>query len=366
VQHVALLRRQMRFAALAAVDIVSLVAGAAVAIVSATLDAGYWALVYFQLSQQAVGVAGAWLASGWRPQWPPNMTGTRALLSFGAAYTGFGVLSYLSRNLDNVILGRAAGSTQLGFYAKAFSLLLLPVDRIRGPLASVVIPALSRLQDDAPRFRSYYLKAIATAVALGMPLVVFLFVFAEDAVLSVLGTQWRDSVPLFRILAPAAFLETFNTVGSWACVPFGRTGRLLKWQTVATAVMAAAFLVGVRWGAAGMAAAFTLSTIAVRPFAIAYLLRGSPVRPLDLLRALARPATASILAGLVVFGLHGRLFAGLRGVTLLSVAAPLFGACYLALLFSLPGGRRHLADLLVLAREFRWSAADYSSAWAAR
>jgi O-antigen/teichoic acid export membrane protein len=366
VQHVALLRRQMRFTALAVVDVASIAAGATTAIVSANLDAGYWALAYFQIVQQAVGVLGAWLASGWRPQWPPRLAGTRPLLSFGASYTGFGVLSYLSRNLDNVILGRVAGSAPLGLYTKAFSLLLLPVDRIRAPLAAVVVPALSRLQSDARRFRSYYLKAIASVVTFGMPLVVFLFVFAEDAILLVLGPQWRESVVLFRILAPAAFLETFNTVGSWACLPFGRTGRLLKWQVVATVVMVFAFVVGVRWGAVGMAVAFTVSTIAVRPFAILYLLRESPVRPIDLLHALARPASASVAAGLVLFAARGRFFPMMSGLMLFIVAVPLFVACYVLFLFSLPGGRQQIAELMLLLREFVFSPRKYSSAPAAR
>ena len=67
VQHSALLRRQMRFSALSAIDVVSTVIGLVTVVVSGVLGAGYWALVYQQVVQQAATAGGAWLACGWRP-----------------------------------------------------------------------------------------------------------------------------------------------------------------------------------------------------------------------------------------------------------------------------------------------------------
>jgi O-antigen/teichoic acid export membrane protein len=356
VQHSALLRREMRFTAVAMIELSSQAAGLVVAIAMAGLGWRYWALVGFQLVQNVVAAAGVWLATGWRPNWP-TVRGARPMLSFGAGLTVFNVLTYAVRNLDNVLLGYAAGATALGFYSKAYSLLLLPIDRVRSPLSAVVVPALSRLQHDALRFRSYFLSAITTIAAAGMPAVVFLFVLADQAILIVLGPRWEGSVILFRILAPAAFVETFNTVGSWSCLPRGRAGRLVRWQMFATIVMAAAFLVGVRWGAVGLAAAVSISTVALRLPAMFYLLNDDWVRPTDVLAALYRPAAASIVAGLTV-ALLRREMADLQGASLLMFAAPAFASVYVALLFVLPGGARHFAQLLSIAREvfpFGWA-----------
>ena len=65
------------------------------------------------------------------------------------------------------------------------------------------------------------------------------------------GLTRAQGIILARLFAPAAFVETFNTVGSWACMPFGRSARLVRWQIFATAVMATSFLVGARWGVLG-------------------------------------------------------------------------------------------------------------------
>jgi O-antigen/teichoic acid export membrane protein len=349
VQPTALLRRQMQFARLAAIDLTSLGIGLAVAVGSALSGAGYWSLVYFQLAQSATAAVGLWLACGWRPSLPVRSVRVRHLLSFGAGLTTFNALAYLSRTLDNVIIGRSAGSAALGLYLKSYSMLLLPVDRVRGPASAVVVPALSLLQADAARFRSYFLKAIMCVAAVGMPTVVFLFVFAREAVVLVLGAKWQESVPLFQVLAAAAFVETFNTVGGWACTPFGKSGRLIRWQIFATLVMVACFLIGARWGVLGVAIACSVSTVVLRVPGIPYLLKGSPVSPADLLRALARPACASIAAGIIIFWLRSGL--PVRGVFLLMTAAPVFGALYLGLWFVLPGGRAIGRELLIVVRD---------------
>jgi O-antigen/teichoic acid export membrane protein len=351
VQHSALLRRQLRFGATAVIDVGAHAVAAAAAILSAQLNAGYWALVVFQLSSSAAATTGAWIVCGWKPGWPPSFSGVRPLVSFGTGLTVFNTLAYLTRNLDNVILGRVAGAAALGFYTRAYSLLLMPVDRVRGPISAVVVPALARLQTDPQRFRAYFLKAITTVAAIGMPLVVFLFVFAEETVVLVLGAQWAQSVLLFRLLAPAAFVETFNTIGSWVCTPLGNASRLVRWQIVATIAMIAAFLVGAGWGAAGMAAAVSVATVALRAPATVYLLRGSPIRPQDLGLALCRPAIASIAAGGAVHAI-ALTAPALRFGSLLELvaAAALFAGLYLTLLFALPGGRRHLGDVAASLR----------------
>jgi O-antigen/teichoic acid export membrane protein len=351
VQHGALLRRQMRFAVMGTIEVAAGAAGLAVAIWSARRGAGYWSLVYQQLTQQAVATVCLWGASGWRPGRPATAEGVRPLLSFGAGMVGFNLLNYISRTLDNIIIGRVSGAAALGFYVKAYSLLLLPVDRVRGPVAAVVIPALSRLQDDPIRFRSYYLKALTAIAALGMPAVAFLFVVADDMVLLLLGPQWQESVVLFRILAPAAFVETFNTVGSWACLPFGRSGRLVRWQMFATAVTAAAFLTGAGWGAAGVAAGFTLATVGLRAPAVLYLLKGSPVRPSEVFVELARPAAAAAVAGLICHAVRVGQMDGGAVPSRLALAALVFSGSYLMCWMLLPGGRGVLRASLAIVKD---------------
>lgn len=353
VQHQAMLRRQMRFSLLARVDVLSLIAGLSTGVALAALGAGLWSLVISDLVVRIVYALGVWTSTDWRPARFRRGVGTGPLLAFGGSLTGFNIANYLSRSADDVLLGRAVGSAALGLYSKAYQLLLLPVQRISGPVSSIAIPTLSRLQVEPERFRSFYLQAMLLICAVGMPAVVFLFVTAEAAIGLVLGDQWSGAVILFQVLAPAAFVGTFNVAGSWVCTPLGRTHRLLRWQIVATTLTIGAFLIGIRWEALGVAAAFSISTVLLRLPGLAYLLHDSPVRLADVLRTIARPALASFAAGAGLFALITA--AGFEGsrVIVLALGGALFLGLYVVVWNATPGGRRSFGMLLRLSKELR-------------
>jgi hypothetical protein len=84
---------------------------------------------------------------------------------------------------------------------------------------------------------------------------------------------------------------------------------------------------------------------------VAYLLRGSPVSTLKLLRALARPAAASIGAAVVLLPFRAALSVRLGRLELLLSAVPVFCGLYAALWLVMPGGRETLGDLAAIAND---------------
>src|SRR3954470_18591675 len=70
VQHWALLRRQMRFGAIAGMEMTADLVGFAAAIVLAVEGAGYWALVAQRLLAPAVVLLASWSVCRWRPAFP--------------------------------------------------------------------------------------------------------------------------------------------------------------------------------------------------------------------------------------------------------------------------------------------------------
>src|SRR5205814_5664648 len=93
VQHEALLRRRMRFTALATAEILSLVAALLAAVALAWRGVHYWALVFNQLVQGLVYLVAVWIICGWRPGLPAGYTAVRSLLVFGGNLTGFGIIN---------------------------------------------------------------------------------------------------------------------------------------------------------------------------------------------------------------------------------------------------------------------------------
>lgn len=353
VQHQALLRRQMRFTTLAAIEIASMLVGIATAIVWALYKKDYWALVLMQLASTITSMVGVWLACGWRPSLPKRYSGAGTLLAFGGHLTGFNILNYFSRNLDNVLIGWKVGAQQLGFYAKAYQLLLMPFDQINVPVAKVALPTLSRLQSEPERYRAYYIQAIRLLVTLGMPLVVFMFVAADKLILTMLGQQWTEAILIFRLLAPAAFVSTFNVAAGWVYVSLGRTDRQWRWGLLTSMVDAIGFIIGIKWGAVGIATAYGITRVGLRYPAILYCYKGTFLKIGQLNSVLWRPSVASLAAGVALFGANQLWQYGPKAAIALLFDAITYAIFYIGIWCILPQGRQTLGEMLQLLKVLR-------------
>jgi PST family polysaccharide transporter len=353
VQHQALLRRQMRFGALVAIDLVALVFGIAVAVFAAALGAGYWALVAMVAATSASTAAGVWIVCDWRPGLASRTSGVRGMLAFGGNLTLANIINNGARNLDNVLIGAVWGAGLLGVYSKAYQLLLLPFQQFATPITAVALPALSRLQSDGERFRRYFCNGIFGLTVMGMPVIAFAFVVAPDLIQLVLGDQWTGAGRIFRALAPAAFVETFNVANGWALAPFGRTDRYLRCVFVSSVVIVAAFAIGLSWGVIGVACGYSIARVGLRVPQAIYAFHGTPLRLRDLGAAIWRPAAASLLAASLLFALTVSPWWPQRPAAAIGAGLLIYGLVYSLLLVGLPGGRACLARIASLRSALR-------------
>jgi len=349
VQHQALLRRQMRFLSLAVIDVASLLIGVSAAVLLAWRGAGYWSLVCLQLASQSAIAAGVWIACGWRPGLPARHSGVRSMLSFGGNLTAFGVVNYFSRNLDNVLIGWRLGAYQLGLYSKAYQLLLLPIGQVVGPISGVAVPALSRLQNDPVRFRNFYLKAVSFVAYATIPAMIPAAVLSDQIIGLVLGPQWLQASLLFKILVVAAIWQPVASTVGWLYVALNRTERMARWGFMSAPVIVLSFLVGLPWGARGVAACYAVAMTLMWYPSVLYAVHASPVSGRDVVAAMFRPLAISVLLGGAAYGCHAVL-GPLSDVWLLIAflgAAAVAVACAAILWRSL---RSDLGDMLATAQ----------------
>lgn len=346
VQHQALLQRQMRFKAIAAVDLLGLIVGIVTAVAMAWRGFGYWALVGMTASAACINCVIVWGLSRWRPGLPRRGCGVRDMLRFGGGLTSFNFLNYFTRNADNVIIGHSLGGEALGIYSKAYNLLMMPIRQISGPMGTVMVPSLSRLRVDPPRYRRAYLRAIHTLAFVGMPLVAFLFVGAPEVVAILLGPGWGNAADVFRWLAPAAFLGTVNVAPGWLCISLGRAREQVIWAVISMPVTIAAFLVGLHWGVVGVAAAFSLSWSSMFVLFVVMACHRSPVGLAELLICLSGPILSSLAATVASFTVYGWIvkIEDFMFVSLL-IRLALFVLVYSIVSLLWPVGRFRLVDL---------------------
>ncbi len=344
VQHEALLRRRMRFGPLAAVEIFSLLIGISVGISLAWRGKNYWALVFSQLSQGLAYAAAVWLVCRWRPGLPVRNSGVRSLLAFGRNLTGFSIINYFARNLDNMLIGRFWGGVQLGLYARAYQLLMLPIDQISTPITSVAIPALSRLTDSPERYRNAYLRLLEKIAILTMPLMALMIATSDWVVLLLLGPKWSGVSRIFALLAIAGFVQPLCSTTGWLFVTQGRTHHMFQWGLIGATIIIASIVAGLPWGAVGVAASYSITFVClVTPLLFWFVAREGPVRAFDFYRTIGPPACASVfvLAALVAFREWSPIS---QPIVRLLVAFVIASVVALVALALLPAGRRALLD----------------------
>ncbi|BCW99711.1 MAG: lipopolysaccharide biosynthesis protein [Armatimonadota bacterium] len=353
-QHQAILQRQMRFGSVAFADLAGILAGIVAAMLAAWQGMGYWSLVIMTAVTGAVNVAILWWQSRWIPGAPRKLREVREMLGFGGGLTGYFIVNYLTRNADNVLVGRFLGSEALGYYSRAYLLILLPMRQISSPVLPVAIAALSRLRADPERFRRYYLRILQIMACAGMPLIVFTLVCSESLIYLILGEQWLACVSIFRALGPAAFLLTFNEAEALIYVPTGETMRWFRWSLAVAPVYILVFAFGLQWGPVGVAICYSAAMVVLRFPSLAFAFRGSPLRLSHLLGVLWPPATASIGAGLPVLFINSiSRVSGLHQVGVLMACLLIYASTYLGILVSLPGGKRVIQDVRAIIGELR-------------
>ncbi len=320
--HRALLTRKMDFKSLARVEIYSVVAGAAVAISLALGGYGVWSLVWQFIVQTFLSFVGFWWVSRWRPRMVFSLGEIRRIWSYSINLTGFSIFNYVTRNADNLLIGKFIGAVELGYYSIAYRFLLYPVQNISRVVSRVLMPALSRVQDDNERFGEVYLKTVRYIAFITFPVMVGLFAVADPMVRTLLGEKWLPAVILIMILAPVGLSQSIGaTVGSIYQAK-GRTDWMFRWGVAVGIYMVLAYSIGLKWGIAGVATAYLLAVYSIIYFnyAIPFSLIKLPVR--RLFATLFPALFCSLVMLVVVVGTRRFLFSDMApGVQLAALVA---------------------------------------------
>jgi PST family polysaccharide transporter len=267
------------------------------------------------------------------------------MLAFGRNLTGFNVLNYLARNIDNLLIGRFWGAQQLGVYARAYQLLLLPLDQVIAPIDGVAVSALSRLADNPDRYRQAYLRMLEKLAMLTMPAMALMIITSDWLVRVILGPQWIETGRIFALLGIIGMVEPISSTMGWLLISQGRTHHILQWGLIDAAISIASIIAGLPWGAVGVAGSYAVVGLCIRkPLQFWFVNRVGPVRTSEFYRAILPSIFASLVVMLVVF--FFRRWVNFSGaVQGLIVSSGLAVSAALLSFYILPGGRMALRDI---------------------
>ena len=342
VQHEALLRRQMRFGKLAWIQVVAEGLSLALGIGLAWQGFEYWSLVWKEVARSTFVAAGTWLTCRWWPGLPARATGLGRMLRFGRDISGFNLVTFLSQNLDGILLGKFWGAGPLGIYRQARQMISMLQGQLHFPVDVVAYPTLSALQNDPAKYSTYLRNIVSVLAFAVMPLVTYLAIFSDTLVRVLLGEKWMASALIFRILALAALLWPPASTRHLVLITCGKTMRNFWYSVMSALLLTLAFSIGTFWGPIGVATAYTITAYVWILPSLWYCLRDTPVSIRGILRAVCVPALCSFVMGLLLLLASPEL--SKLGSLEIPLSLGLAVLSYFGVWLLFPGGMRTLTE----------------------
>jgi O-antigen/teichoic acid export membrane protein len=331
----ALLERRLQFGKIAFVDIGAQTVGFSLSVVCALLGAGAASLVIGPLAATGIATLASFLYARWLPTARPSRESARKLFGFGSHLTVFGIVAFWALNIDNLLIGRFVGPTQLGFYNRAYMLMLLPMQQVGGALNRVLLPVLSAVREDRERMRRAVIRVCRSNAVILCPLLIGLACVAHNFVLVLFGHRWLGAVPLLAILALSGPPQVAAGISGLVCQAAGQPRLLTTWGNLANLTTIVAIVAGLPWGAEGVCIAFTVRAYLIFPVAAMPAKKAIDIGFGDLIRASLWPFVASGAMAVCVL-VAGALLGPVLGPAPTLVLQILIGAgAYLPLMLAL-------------------------------
>lgn len=276
--QLAIIRRSMDFKKEFTSNLISIVLAGIIGIICAYQGYGLWSLVVQTLLNTSIACITMWYVLGWRPQLVFNISRVKVLLAYGYKLVLAGLLDTFSQDLSAFIIGAKYSSSSLGFFTRGKQFPSAIMGALNSAVQSVMLPALSALQDDKEKAKQLMRKSIVLSTFAVFPMMAVLAGIAKPMVSVVLTDKWLDCVPYIQIFCFSYAFWPVHTNNLQAINAMGRSDIFLRLEVYKKIIGWASLAFAVYYfddplAIAGMAIATTVTSSFINCYPNKYLLR---------------------------------------------------------------------------------------------
>lgn len=206
------------------------ITAAIVGITMAYAGYGVWALVAQQLVNVTMSTIILWFTVKWRPQLAFSFSRLKSLFSFGWKLLVSALIDTVYNDIRQLIIGKLYSESDLAFYNRGRQFPNLVVTNINTSIDSVLLPTMSKEQDDPARIKSMTRRAIRTSTYIMAPMMIGLAVCAEPLIRLLLTEKWLGCVVFLRIFCVSYLFYPIHTSNLNAIKAMGRSDLFLKME----------------------------------------------------------------------------------------------------------------------------------------
>lgn len=197
------------------ISLTALVVSGTVAITLAFNGYSYWSLAWQQVINSLMLVMGRWYYVKWRPSLTVDFSPIRKTFRFSMNILITMIVNTVNNHILTFVFGKLFTKTPqvVGNFFQAFKWDTMAYQTVGGTIEQVAQPVLVSIRDDKDGQREIrvFRKMLRFTSLIAFPAMFGLALVADEFILSTIGPQWTDSIPLLRILCiGGAFMPFYS------------------------------------------------------------------------------------------------------------------------------------------------------------
>ena len=222
---------------------------------------GIWALVTQQIFNVLVDTIILWITVKWRPAWRFSISRLKVLFSFGWKMLASALIDTVYSEIRQLIIGKFYTPDNLAYYNRGQQFPALFVGNVNNAIDRVLLPTMSKEQDDKGRIKSMTRRAIKTSTYIMAPFLMGLAFIADTVVEVILTEKWLECVPFLQIFCIVFMFYPIHTANLNAIKAMGRSDLFLKLEVIKKGVGIVLLLSTMWFGVMAMAYSMLVSSI---------------------------------------------------------------------------------------------------------
>lgn len=256
-----ILTRELNFKKQAIITFPALLISSIIGVASAYLGYGVWSLVFSAISNSIFVSLFLWISSDWYPKFIFSKAKFQQHFYYGYKLTLSSVLDILFTNIYQIVIGRFYSPSQVGYYARANSLMMLPVGNISGALNRVIFPIFAKIQDDLLKLKEAYRKIMLLVMFIINPILILLALLAKPIVILLFTEIWLPMVPILQIICLTGLLYPIHLYNLIILQVKGRTDLFLRLEILKKIIIVCILPISMFFGLYGLLFGQLLSSI---------------------------------------------------------------------------------------------------------
>lgn len=268
-----------------------------------------WAVIAARLITALVNVVTSYFICSYRPRLRFNLHKTKELWKYGKWVSGNTIICFLMNEGDDFFVLFYLGVIPLALYRYAYRFSNMPATHISNVVQSVLFPAYSKIQNDLPRLREAFFKAVKIVGLLTIPVSFLIFFLGGDFVHLFLPERMYSITIILQILAAKGLIKAIFSNCGTLFQAIGKPQLIMRFLLMQLIILSVIIYPLTKvWGLLGTAYATLAIGILVAPFITRLTCNELRCSPWKVVQAIALPMLASTVMSAIIILLKKLLF----------------------------------------------------------